>query len=163
MKRPTPLRSVSLGLVLSVALSPIAHGDGLPSMKAPGRAAPLKLMLDEVADFEKIVANDPVVHPLARSLARKRRAGTALEVIGGLIAVGLAVPGALTWESCKTRMDMTLDCAGRDRSVALVVSGGVVGLGVFLLGWAISPSRGDFQEALGAWNGRHPDAPLELR
>jgi len=161
MRRPTLLRAVSLGLAL--ALSSIAHGDGLPSMKAPGRAAPLKLMPDEVADFEKIVANDPLVHPLARSLARKRRAGTALEVIGALVAVGLAVPGALTWESCKTRMDMTLDCAGRDRSVALVVSGGVVGLGIFLLGWAVSPSRGDFEEAMRAWNGRHPDAPLELR
>ena len=159
-----PVRPFARAIVLSLAVAQAgARADGLPSMKAPGRAAPLKLMPDEVADFEKIVANDPVVHPMARSLATRRRAGTALEVIGALVAVGLAVPGALTWESCKTRMDMTLDCAGRDRSVALVVSGGVVGLGLFLLGWAVAPSRGDFTEAMRAWNGRHADAPLELR
>ncbi len=138
-------------------------GDPLPSMKAPAKGQPLRIFPYELDDFVKVVESDPVILPKAEALVVKRKAGHAVETLGVLTLVGLSVPGALMYKGCQPRMDMSLDCSDRDLSRALIISGGVLGVGIFMLGWAISPSRQSFVEAISGWNARHPDAPIELR
>jgi hypothetical protein len=153
---------VAAALVLQAGVGTV-RADELPSMKAPSRNAPLRLFPSELGDFEKLVQGDPLVRPLAESLVVRRKGGIAVQVLGAVTLLGLSVPGALLWRDCQTRADMTLDCDDRNRSFALIVTGGVVGAGLFLLGLAISPSRAQFRDAIEQWNRRHPDAPLELR
>lgn len=155
------VRGVALALVILLSAGPA----GAQLTRAPAPGQPLKLFPSELDEFAKFVEADPLVKAHADRLVSQRRWGRAVSIGGALVGLGLIVPGAFLRRDCRTIMDPAmprLDCSDRDRSNAFMISGGVLGLGLFALGLVISPSRGDFEGAIAAWNARHPDAPIAL-
>lgn len=115
-------------------------------------------------DLREYGAADPVVG--ARVDRLRSRRNVAVAAFGGAFLAGV-VGSIVGTKRMLDRVDEQCPPPGGGRCEVkpewgpALVSGGV-SLVLGVVGFAILPKRADIEETVALWNGRHPEAPLEM-
>jgi hypothetical protein len=129
-----------------------------PIVAAPSVPSQAKLYVSDVGSLAALVANDPVVNPMAQHLVSRREgaigAGVAIAVIGAAVLVA----GILdTHPLCAGTF-----CSGTEPSAPLITAGALLLPVSGLIAAVLYPKQDDLLGVINAWNLRHLDNQLTV-
>jgi hypothetical protein len=140
-----------LNFELDVAAAPPSDEDDAAPAARP------TLNLRDLDHLALVAKPDTVVGPMAERLVTRRTVGRAVIVGSTLVGLTLVILSinAATKADCTTMHCEANTSVRLDLGVALTILGP-------LIGWAITPGRGDLIDVVNRWNGRHPDDQVRL-
>ena len=129
-----------------------------PIVAAPSVPSQAKLYVSDIGSLANLVANDPVVNPMAQHLVSRREGAIGAGVAIGLIGAAVLVAGILdTHPLCAGTF-----CSGTEPSAPLITTGALLLPVGGLVAALLYPKRGDLLDVINAWNLRHLDNQLTV-
>jgi hypothetical protein len=129
-----------------------------PIVAAPSIPSQAKLYVGDVGSLADLVANDPVVNPMAQHLVSRREGAIGAGVAVGIIGAAVLVAGILdTHPLCAGTF-----CSGSEPSAPLITAGALLLPVGGLVAALLYPKRGDLLDVINAWNLRHLDNQLTV-
>lgn len=129
-----------------------------PIGAAPSVPSQAKLYVSDVGSLAALVANDPVVNPMAQHLVSRREGAIGAGVAIGIIGAAVLVAGILdTHPLCAGTF-----CSGTEPSAPLITAGAFLLPVGGLVAALLYPKQDDLLGVINAWNLRHLDSQLTV-
>ena len=129
-----------------------------PIVAAPSAPSQAKLYVGGVGSIAALVANDPVVNPMAQHLMSRREGAIGAGVAIGVIGAAVLVAGILdTHPLCAGTF-----CSGTEPSAPLITAGALLLPVSGIVAALLYPKHDDLLDVVNAWNLRHLDNQLTV-